>query len=173
MKQAEEYNNFDTREEYMEHVTAQNKAKTMRMVRLSKKNILKGTMICIDPGSTNMGYAVYEHGELMTSGTITVKGRYPHQRLKELGKELRLLPPADILVTEYIHHPNKKTVPSSYSKLLKSIGCIVSNLSWDYCIEIAPTAWQSIMQDKFVKGTDEQDAIWIGEAIVRMARGET
>jgi len=146
--------------------------KTMKQIHPNKKNILEGTMLTIDPGSTNMGYALYQGGKLVTSGTFSVKSPFIQTRLKMLASRLRRLPSVDLLVTEYIHHPNAKTVPDDYTKLLKSIGCIMSNTEWKYCLEIAPVLWQDVIGSEFTKGTDEEDAIWIGEAVIRLADGK-
>ena len=150
---------------------AELRTKTDKQVRPNKKNILRGSMLCIDPGSTKLGYAHYVGGVLVNSGTLIARSRFPHQRLKQLAEELRAFPPVDVLVTEYIHEPNWKTVAKSYKGLIKSIGCIVSNTDWKYCIEVAPVLWQDVIGERFVKGTDEEDALWIGEAMMTLANG--
>ena len=147
--------------------------KTMRQVRPNKKNILMGSMLVIDPGSTSLGYAMYQHGSLITSGSIQVKSPFVQVRLKALAEELRQFPEVDLLVTEYIHSPNHKTIPTNYTSLLKSIGCIMSNTQWNYCLEIAPILWKDVLGDISIKGkNDEEDAKLIGEAMIRLANGE-
>ena len=108
---------------------------------------------------------------MVASGQEHIKHRWPHHRLKILASICAGLPAVEVLITEKIGPWNSKTVASSYITLLKSIGVIVGNTSWKYCLEISPSVWQTL-NDRWSKTTDENDAITIGEVVIKLAKGQ-
>ena len=144
--------------------------KFMTQLKYNKKNVLEGSMLCVDPGQYG-GWALYKEGKLKKSGSWKAKGRTFNQRLKSIREHVDKLPEADLVVVELIHVPNKKTILSSYMKLLKAVGVVVSATKWKYSMEIHPTVWQGELGEEFVKSTDQKDAEQLGKAVVQLARG--
>jgi hypothetical protein len=141
----------------------------MRQINPNARTLKTGRVLAIDPGSLKFGWAYYEAGVLIKSGQFHVKNRWPHHRLKMMVPLLNGLPPCDILITEKISKWNKATVPKSYLALLKSIGVIVGNTTWKYCIELSPNVWQAVISEHWQKSNDENDAIALGEAAIKLA----
>lgn len=148
------------------------RGKTLRMVKYNKDLLLNGTMLAIDPGSVKSGWALFKKGELLASGDFKTKSRPPLLRMKEIREFYSKFREVDILAMEYIHEPNGKTVMSSYTKLLKSVGALAASVDFTYCLEIAPIVWQDVYSLKQGRKTksDESDAMGVGKALVIMAR---
>ena len=146
---------------------ADHRSKCEAQVRANLKNAQQGTMLCIDPGSTTMGWSMWIAGQLVGSGSIDNNHRVLNVRLKKLGEEMRTRFPneVDLLVVEYIAPPNKKTVMRSYLRLIKSIGTIFGTVKWKYCIEVHPTVWQEYTDEGWTKG-DKKDAEYIGKCVL-------
>ena len=148
------------------------KGKTAKMVKKNKKAILTGYMLAIDPGSVSSGWALFKRGTLLASGTFKTKSRFPIQRMQEIREYYSGFRGVDVLAMEYIHEPNEKTVMSSYTKLLKSVGALAATIKFKFCVEIAPIVWQSIYTPKVGRKTksDENDAVGVGMALIMMAK---
>lgn len=149
--------------------------KMKRAVRMNAPSILRGNMLCIDPGSKYFGWAYYREGKLVASGSEDMTGdtRYYQDRLKRqvhwIGEYLGELP-IDLMVLERPYDPSYTTVVKNYMRLIQSIGLFLALVPYDYYIDIRPTTWQDYTrpEDGWVKG-DETDAIQMGVAMIRMA----
>ena len=143
--------------------------KFMMQLKYNKKNVLEGKMLVIDPGQYG-GWAMYVEGVCKKSGSWKAKGRTFNMRLKSIQESISKLSEADVLVIELIHTPNKKTIVSSYMKLLKAVGVCIANTKWTYSMEIHPIVWQGELGEDFRKSTDEEDAKQMGQAVVQLAK---
>ena len=149
--------------------------KIKRAMRLNAPNILRGNMLCVDPGSKYFGWAYYREGNLVASGAEDMTGdtRYYQDRLRRQVhwiSEYLCDIPIDLLVLEKPFDPSYTTVVANYMRLIQSIGLFLALVPYDYYIDIRPTTWQDYIRpgDGWVKG-DEQDAIAMGVALRRMA----
>lgn len=148
--------------------------------------ILKKCMIAIDPScisaSSVPGYAIFRKGELEESGVIS--GISPRAdlsaRLQFIAEYIRYnLEDPDVLVVEQI--PVVRTGRLNTS-LVKAVGAIISSFSCANVIEPLPVVWQKYLDQthendyetakeyRKVMKTDEQDAIEMGRAIIKIAR---
>lgn len=140
-------------------------------------------MLAIDPssGSENSqpGYALYEGGELVDSGYISIgKGDRISGRLYRLARSLREeFREPDVLVTENIppfmgpsaggarggNYGSKAVI-----HLHQSIGVVMS--VWDVpVVSVTPRTWRSMVPPMYTK-TDEADAIMLGWAALQTGR---
>lgn len=155
------------------------KTKTYQAIEKCYKEILTGTMLCIDPStgskSSRPGYAWYEKGHLKESGEITVDlGANRSKRLYEISRCVREdFPKPDILVVEYIPPVSYKGTATrmntvSLMALQKAIGAIMAAHPFEHLLEIPASAWRVYKPDNYEK-TDEFDAICLGICAVETA----
>lgn len=152
-------------------------SKTYKAVHKYYSILLNGKMLAIDPStgskSSVPGFAWFENGELIESGTIEVNIQDNRsKRLYEIARTVREeFEMPDILVVEYIP-------PVSYSGgmngvslmgLQKAIGAIVGARPFNNLLEIPASAWRNYKPPEYEK-TDEWDAITIGLCAVEVAR---
>lgn len=130
--------------------------------------ILNGTILCIDPssGGTSLpGFAIYEGGQLLTSGTV----EFPkpkqdiYRRLPHLYEKVsKLLPvPADILAIEEIHPK------MSGQELQWAVGTSISAARALSTFQVPINLWKAVAKatDGYLKG-DAMDAEMIGLAMI-------
>jgi hypothetical protein len=129
---------------------------------------MAGTMLAIDPssGSRNSmpGYAYFEAGELLDSGTIPVDYKKPvFKRLEDISNFLvyKYRQP-DILVIEKIRGFN------SHIYLHWAVGAIIAAVSADEVVEIPTATWRKYRGPNYDK-TDENDAVLMGQTILILA----
>lgn len=131
-------------------------------------NLSNKRFVAIDPasGASSMpGFAVYENGSLVSSGTLSINSDFPIQyRLQQLAAECRNLGVFDILVIERIRGK------MSHESLKWAVGTIIASVQADGLIEMPITTWQKYAPKDWVKG-DESDAIAIGHAVLHITQG--
>jgi hypothetical protein len=140
--------------------------------------VLKGRVLSIDPsiGSTSSmpGWAVYDSGELIDSGivTIEVSNDIP-DRLQQLHFGIRKLMQTwepDILVYEDIpaqRHGGGNAV--AHASLLKATGAILSVPGPIGFIGLHPLTWKRHVRPDYRK-SDENDAIAMGYIAVDLSK---
>lgn len=154
-------------------------SKTYQAVSLCATEVLKGTMLCVDPStgskSSRPGYAWYEAGKLKESGEIIVDLKSnKSKRLYEIARTIREeFPEPDVLVVEYIPPVTYKTGNQmngvSLMALQKAIGAILGARPFEHVLEIPASAWRSHKPAEYVK-TDEWDSIVIGLCAINTAK---
>lgn len=146
--------------------------------RAHRKAILEGTVLAMDPssGSFNQkkkeqsypGYALFREGELVESGVVDLNGQELNiwERLRELYDCLENdFDVPDVLIIERI----RGRVAHQYLKW--SVGIIGTAVRAPVVIEMPVSTWRSFAGKDHEK-SDENDAIAIGTAAVKLARGE-
>ena len=140
-------------------------------VRLSAKPLREGKVLCIDPGSSRFGWAIFHAGELHSSGSAQTQGRHIQQRLKwQAGwiAETFSGMEFDVLILEQPYEPTSSTIYSLYNKVMKSIGLFQALLPYKYLLDIRPSTWQSYASPDWEKTTDEADAVEMGRAVLEI-----
>lgn len=135
--------------------------------------VIKGKVLAIDPSSGSQksqpGYAIYEAGVLIDSGTIQVSHKNQlHSRLYYLAGCIRdQFDVPDILVTENISsvmNSNSGFMSKSMLPLQRAVG-VVQSIFPCPCLEVAPATWRKYIPKDYVK-SDENDAIMLGWAAI-------
>jgi len=126
--------------------------------------ILHGKMMSVDPASNLAGFARFEAGQKIDSGSITLKGGAIQFRLRELCDRLSAYPTPDVLVIEELQ------------------GVIHNHLRWSVAAAMlgarAPDVifcpipvWKAVsLVTPGYRKTDENDATCIGQAAILTAR---
>ena len=151
--------------------------------------VLGGSVLAIDPScvssSSNPGWALYEAGELHSSGSIDcIDYRQPLEtRLQLLGKYCREeFAEPDVLVIEHIQMGGRINMQST----IRATGAIIGNFETERVISISPLAWQAFIEKRIPLGggsdyikyreykanhkSEEVDAQMIGLAVIEIAR---
>jgi hypothetical protein len=138
-------------------------------IRNNAGKILSGRLLAIDPGSTSPGYALYEAGKLVKSGTIKVPSFAIHQRLPYIYDRISELVGAgvQIFVIEDIKGQN-----FSHRYLLWSIGCAIAAARAPLMIGIPSNMWKPLakVSDWYTVKNDENDARALAETTIRLAK---
>lgn len=140
-----------------------------RLVSQYARSILSGRLLAIDPssGSTGSmpGFALYEKGQLISSGRIKIPlGQAPHRRMFHLGECLRSnFKDVDVLVVE-----NLSTGFGVSTVLLQSVGAVYASVESPLCIPVSPRTWHMNAPEGYVK-TDEGDAVLLGWTTIKAA----
>lgn len=132
--------------------------------------ILEGTMLSVDPGSTdNVGYAYWEEGELVESGVFKAKYRKGSwHRLRELAEQLEAnYPYVDVLAVEHVALGRVKN-----ARLVSSLGMIFTAVNSEAVIMVPPISWRKYIDKETYEKTDENDSISIGWCCINKANGE-
>lgn len=147
---------------------------TQKVIRKLTEKILNGSLLALDPssagGKSKPGWALYQGGQLVQSGTLQVSASWDlHQRLYGICSSLRNdFDPPDVFVIEEI-----RQVPGffghSVEQLLKGVGAIMAGVNCDNCIEIPPRLWKAKVDSLYVK-SDEADAIYLGKFVIQTAK---
>ena len=145
-------------------------------IRQNRDVILNGKLLAIDPasfGSSVPGFAIFEGGVLLTSGTLPRPPgtkRDTYLRLQYLYEQsAKLLPgPPDVLLVEEIH---KAMAPV---QLLWATGVSIAAVRAPVTIEVALNFWKSLAKATpgYVKG-DAMDAEMIGASVILWAQQHT
>lgn len=153
-------------------------SKTYKAIEPLAELILNGRLLCVDPstGSTSSvpGFAVYEGGELIESGEITVdKSANRSLRLYEIARTIREeFDTPDILIVEYIPHMvygQGKMNGVTLMALQKAIGAIIGAIPCKNLLEIPASAWKHHKPEGYIK-SDEWDAIALGNCAINISK---
>lgn len=139
--------------------------------------LLEETVLCIDPSSGSRssmpGWALYEGGRLLESGTLILDHTQPlPYRLKILAECVDALYQKfdpDVLVHEEIAAQGHGRDAGGHASLLKSVGVIQSISGPLHTVGIYPVSWKARARKTYVK-SDENDAIEIGWVVLEQAR---
>lgn len=149
--------------------------KYKKMIQECQDCLLTGRLLAIDPStgsrSSMPGYAVFDKGKLIESGTIEVdiKGNRA-ERLHEINRTLREdFATPDVVAVESAGYFVSKMNPASIISLQRAIGAIVAAHPVKCLIEIPSNVWQKHTFPGYVKG-DEHDAICIGLCAINTAK---
>jgi len=132
-------------------------------------------MLAIDPStgsrSSMPGYAVFQGGKLIESGTIEVdlKGNRA-ERLYEINRTIREdFDVPDVVAVESAGYFIGKMNPASIISLQRAIGAVIAAHPVKCLIEVPSNVWQKHTFPGYIKG-DEHDAICIGLCAINTAR---
>lgn len=147
-------------------------------IRNHLKHILDGTILVVDPSigsmSSQPGWAIYQAGVLIASGTLEIDPRGEKwTRLHELHRLLRnksLEIEPDLCIFEQVPvtgHGGRSQV--SHASLLYAVGVTMAAVQADAFLGITPIVWKSRTRPEYVK-SDEGDAIAMGYVVIDIAR---
>lgn len=140
--------------------------------------VLRGVLLCIDPSigsnSSMPGWAVYDAGLLIESGTIAINpsGSVP-ERLQVLNRKMRGLISQwdpDILIYEEI--PAQRYGggnANAHASLLKALGATLAVAGPRAWLGLHPLTWKRLARSSYVK-SDEADAIELGYVALIISR---
>ena len=143
-----------------------------RRIRDLADLLMNGSVLAIDPssGGTSLpGFAVYEGGELQSSGVITFPKpkRDIYQRLAFLYDKVHaIMPlPPDILIIEEVH----KSI--SGADLQYAIGVTTAAVRAPVTLQLPINVWKALAKTRpgYAK-SDTADAELIGEAAILLAK---
>lgn len=136
----------------------------------SADKLTHGRVLAVDPasGSSSMpGWAMFEAGEMVASGTVKLKKSAPiQQRLNDLFFALSQgvgHPPPDIVVLEEIRGR------MAHAFLLWACGVTASAFPESDLIELPISFWKAVVPEDYDKD-DETDAVYIGLAAIMVAK---
>lgn len=142
------------------------------------RQIVKGKLLVVDPSigshSSMPGWAVYEQGELLFSGILTIDptGDVP-TRLKEVYRQLRNLSQhhkPDVCIYEEIPvSAQNGRSQVGHASLLKAVGVTLAAVDARFFLGLLPVVWKNRVRDDYVK-SDEGDACEMGYVAVDLAR---
>lgn len=130
-----------------------------------RDKILGGYLLAIDPASVSLGFALYDKGVLVKSGTLKTKGDIA-TRLTDLC----------LLLREEIRHYDISVLAVEFLRtgvghhfLVWSVGAVVSEVAADHVVEVHTQSWKKLVSSSYQK-SDENDAIQIGRFAVEIAK---
>ncbi len=140
-------------------------AKFRNEVKASSPAISTKRLVSIDPASRSAGFAVYEAGELVSSGTIEMpaKDKISERLFGMYESVYDLVGEVDVIAIERIRGR------MAHVYLTWAVGVIIAAMQADYLIEVPINCWKKLVGSKYEK-TDENDAILIGATALRMAK---
>ena len=139
----------------------------------SQKEILTGTMLSIDPGSTSPGWALWMSGNLVTSGVIKTKSTHKiAERLATIHEFIEGLPQADFLAIEKIGMIRGGGKAQAHRYLFWSLGAITAASRTKKIVEIPQNMWFKFRGREYTKG-DEEDSILIGRTALEVAKSQS
>lgn len=131
----------------------------------TRTKVLGGYLLAVDPASVSLGYALFQSGILVKSGSIQAKGDIG-KRLAKLTTELKKQVEdveIDVLAIEFL----RGGVGHNY--LIWSAGAVVSSVLADHVVEVHSQSWKKLIT-KAYKKSDENDAIMIGKFVVELCK---
>lgn len=147
-------------------------------VRRYLEEILFGTMHCYDPSvgsrSSMPGYAIYEEGELVESGTIEVAPSWSlAARMQAIGEAVRDFGVPDVAAVEGLpaRAYGRGRSRSAHASLLQGRGAIVSNIQTEAVISVDARVWHGYTDPDYVKG-DAEDAEMVGWCLLCLAEAK-
>ena len=137
-------------------------ARLHKLVKTHKNIIQTGRWIVIDPAISS-GYAVYEKGVMIHSGTIICKAADDIQkRSRALHEFFSTEEPYDFMAIERIRG---SMAPAS---LMFIVGAYMACIPAKACIEIPIPVWGKLKTADYIK-SDKQDAELMGQALLILA----
>jgi len=133
--------------------------KTAKKIRIHKLQVL-GRFLAVDPASRSIGYALYEKGKLVKSGSFEAHGEV-NTRLKSIHDFLAAHS-IDAMAIEYIGGS------TGHRYLSWACGAIAAAQPNVPLFEIKTNLWKKFAGKDWIKG-DEADAIAIGKCVVEIA----
>lgn len=134
-------------------------------IKESADVILTGTVLCIDPASNSVGYALYVKGKLTEGGKIVATAKAPiHKRLEQIVRKLPQLDP-DMVIIELVRSS------TGHVYMVWAVGAIVAHYGAPL-IEVPQRLWKNVQDDKYVKD-DDVDAKYMGKYVIEIAKGKT
>jgi len=138
--------------------------------KVHEKIIREGTVLAIDPSSGSKrslpGFAIFKGEELVESGTIPLEVDQPIDvRLRQLKFILEdEFGEMDVLVVEKIRG-------RSHTYLRWACGVTIACCDAPLVFEMPTITWKKFVDRDTYEKSDEQDAIKIGEALIKLAGG--
>jgi hypothetical protein len=127
--------------------------------------ILTETVLCIDPASNSVGYAIYKKGKFVEGGKVVARAKAPiHERLEEIARKLPQVTP-DVLIIELVRSS------TGHIYMVWAVGAIIAHYGVT-TIELPHRLWKNIIDDKYVKD-DDVDARYMGKYVIEIAKGKT
>jgi hypothetical protein len=131
------------------------------------KEIVYGTMLAIDPGSTRPGYAVFHAGTCTHSAAIDLPKGSIFERIQALAQEMSKITPVppDVVVIEELRGS------MVHQSLSWAVGVHIAGAGTPNIVELPIWAWkaQAKLKPTYFKD-DVQDAIVIGETTLKLAQ---
>lgn len=150
-----------------------NHQKIAKELQKYHKEILTGTMLSIDPGSTSPGWALWKLGRLVDSGVIKTKSTHKiSERLATIHDFMEGLPQADFVAIEKIGMIRGKGRAQAHRYLFWSLGAITAATRTKSLVEIPQSMWFKFRDRTYTKG-DEADAILIGRTAIAITKTTT
>lgn len=153
------------------------KTKLYQEVDRLKGPLVYGNVLCIDPSigssSSSPGWAYYQSGVLVDSGTIHTGGSHLElwQRARRLGGALHILCAeykVDVLVYEDIPATSGFN-QNAIASLLKAVGIVLACTTSSHVLGVHPASWKNYVRPEYKKG-DKEDAIEIGWVAIGLAK---
>jgi hypothetical protein len=153
------------------------KTKLYQEVDRLKGPLVYGNVLCIDPSigssSSSPGWAYYQSGQLIESGTIHTGGSHLElwQRARRLANALHVLCAeyrVDVLVYEDIPATSGFN-QNAIASLLKAVGIVLACTTSSHVLGVHPASWKNYVRPEYKKG-DKEDAIEIGWVAIGLAR---
>jgi len=127
--------------------------------------ILTKTVLCIDPASNSVGYAIYKKGKFVEGGKIVARAKAPiYERLEEIARKLPQVTP-DVVIIELVRSS------TGHVYMVWAVGTIIAHYGVS-TIEVPHRLWKNTIDDKYVKD-DDVDAKYIGKYVIEIAKGKT
>jgi hypothetical protein len=130
--------------------------------------VLKGKLLSFDPASRSAGIAYYDCGILIEKGTIELDDKPIAQRLNQLYKEVSdfAIGKPDVVAIETLRGN------MSHQYLMWAAGVMVGATITEHVVEIPQNLWKCCAPSDYVK-SDEDDAEWVGRALIEIAKEES
>jgi hypothetical protein len=134
-------------------------------IKENADTILVGTVLCIDPASNSVGYAIYKKGKFIDGGKVVARAKAPiYERLEEIARKLPQVTP-DVLIIELVRSS------TGHIYMCWAVGAIIAHYGVS-TIELPHRLWKNIIDDKYVKD-DDVDARYMGKYVIEIAKGKT
>lgn len=153
------------------------KTKLYENVDKLKGPLVWGGVLAVDPSigssSSSPGWALYNGGQLIDSGTIHTGGSHLElwQRARRLGDSISLLcqeNKVDVLVYEDIPATSGFN-QNAIASLLKAVGIVLACSKSSHVLGIHPASWKNYVRPEYKKG-DKEDAIEMGWVAIELAK---
>lgn len=135
-----------------------------KVVAQFAEEILEETVLSVDPGTHQSGWAKFVAGEFVESGTIKMTSKKPVQgRLPELYDALAVHQKPRFMIVEQIRGPTVNGM------VRWAAGVAIAAVRGFYLIECPYEAWKAVRDDTYTK-TDENDARCMALAVITLAK---
>jgi Holliday junction resolvasome RuvABC endonuclease subunit len=122
-------------------------------------------VVAVDPGTYNVGFAVFEATKLRASGVIEIPKKLEiNERLAYLLDELtKIAGKADVLALELLRGQ------MAHAYLVWSAGVAVAAVRAPVLLEIPVVLWKAAVEDDYQK-SDQNDAQMLGRSLIWFAK---